>query len=84
MVRDEESTVIVFSAVDIVEAQAIQGVLEEAGIKVLVRPYQDDNFPFSGGPFTAATWGEISVLEADEEKALEIIEDYLKTIDESG
>lgn len=82
MARDDESTVIVFSPVDVVEAQAVQGVLEDAGIKVLVRPYQDDNFPFSGGPFTAATWGEVSVLEADEEKALEIIEEYLKTVNQ--
>lgn len=82
MARDDESTVTIFTAADVVEAQMVQGVLEEAGIKVLVRPYQDDNFPFSGGPFTAATWGEITVLEADEERALEIIENYLKTLDQ--
>jgi hypothetical protein len=84
MARDEESTVIVFSPVDVVEAQAVQGILEEAGIKVLVRPYQDDMFPFSGGPMTAATWGEVSVLEADEEQALEIIAAYLKDIEGSS
>lgn len=84
MVRDDESTVIVFSPVDVVEAEAVQSVLEEAGIKALVRPYTDDLFPFSGGPMTASTWGEVSVLEADEEAALEIIADYLKTVNESG
>jgi len=80
LARDTEDTVSVFTAKDIVEAQMIQGVLEESGIKVLMHPYQDDNFPFSGGPFAAGTWGEINVLEADEEKALEIIEDYLKKL----
>ncbi len=84
MSRDNEETVSVFTANDIVEAQVVQGVLEKAGIKVLMRPYQDDNFPFSGGPLAAGTWGEINVLEADEEKALEIIENYLKTIEESS
>ncbi len=82
MTRDNEETVSVFTAKDIVEAQMVQGVLEEAGIKVLMRPYQDDNFPFSGGPFNAATWGEINVLEADEEKALEVIQDYLSKLDQ--
>ncbi len=84
MARDTEDTVSVFTAKDVVEAQMIQGVLEKSGIKVLMRPYQDDNFPFSGGPFAAGTWGEINVLEADEERALEVIENYLKTIEESS
>ncbi len=84
MTRDEEDTISVFTANDVVEAQMIQGVLEKEGIRVLMRPYQDDNFPFSGSPFAATTWGEINVLEADEERALEVIEDYLKTINESS
>ncbi len=77
--RDDENTVVVYAATDRIAAQAIQSVLENAGIDVLVRPFQDDNFPFSAAPFNAA-WGEIAVLEADEERSLELIEEYLKNL----
>jgi hypothetical protein len=82
--RDEENTVVVYSATDRIEAQAIQNALDSAGLESLLRPFQDDNFPFSAAPFNATAWGEIAVLEADEEKALEVIEDYLKTLKESS
>jgi hypothetical protein len=84
LVRDDESTVVVYSASDRIEAQAIQNALEGAGLESLLRPFQDDNFPFSAAPFNPTAWGEIAVLEADEEKALEIIAEYLKTINESS
>lgn len=82
--RDDESTVVVYSASDQIEAQAIQNALKSAGVESLLRPFQDDNFPFSAAPFNATAWGEIAVLEADEEKALEVIEDYLRNINEPG
>lgn len=82
--RDDEETVVVYNAADRIAAQAIQNVLEGAGIESLLRPFQDDNFPFSAAPFNAAAWGEVAVLEADEEKALELIEEYLKNINEPG
>ena len=82
--RDDEDTVVVYNASDRIEAQAIQNALESAGLESLLRPFQDDNFPFSAAPLNAAAWGEIAVLEADEEKALEVIEDYLKTLNESS
>lgn len=74
-------TVVIYRPMQMIEAQMVTGVLEDAGIKFIYRGFSDpETSGFAGDRAIAGAWGEISVHQNDAVKATEIIKNYLESL----
>jgi hypothetical protein len=81
MESNDQKTARVHIARNMIQAQAIEAMLDEEGIPCIVGTYESRAYD---GVFTPQKgWGEIRVLEEHKDRAGELIRDFLTDV-ESG